>query len=529
MYDVAIVGAGIAGCCIARELSKTNARVVLLEKENDVACGSSKANSGIVHAGYDPIPDTLMASFNIRGAELYPELAKKLDFPYEENGSLVIAFDEAGAKIVQELYERGKQNGVKQLEVVDAEKLHELEPSVSENAVCALYAPTAGIISPYETTWAFAESAVINGVTLLRGAMVHKIERVAASAGASANGEASSLGTTTAASAVGSASNGHFLLHTGKGIIEARFVINAAGIASDKVSELAGARKFSIVQRRGEYCLLDKKYRSIAKHVLFQTPTALGKGVLVTHTIDGNILVGPSADGQISDGYTGTTESSQANVWKQAELTVPDLPRGAIINSFSGIRALAFVKDTESGEEKSLEDFIVEEDANVHGFFNVAGICSPGLTAAPAIAEYVLQLLKGAGLDTTLKTNFIEERHTFNLFNTASEAEKVELIKKNPLYGRIICRCEMITEAEIVASIHCPVGAVDLDGVKRRTRSGMGRCQGGFCSPRVTEIISRELNIPMTAVTKRGGASFVLTGRTRDVEYNAIAKEEGLQ
>lgn len=502
MYDVAIIGAGVSGACIARELAKTNARVVLLEKENDVACGSSKANSGIIHAGYDPIPGTLMAKLNIRGSEVYGELAKKLKFPYRQIGSLVVAFDENGRKIVETLYERGLKNGVKQMRIVEAEELRKMEPNISENAVCALDAPTAAIVSPYEATWAFAESAVINGVEFLRGAMVHKIERT---------GE--------------DGKSGNFVLSTGKGKIEARFVVNAAGCAADKVSALAGAKKFTIVQRRGEYCLLDKKYSSLANHVLFQTPTELGKGVLVTQTVDGNILVGPSADGQISPDYTGTTQASQATVLKQADLTIPNLPRGAIINSFAGIRALAFVAEKEGDPEKNLEDFIIEEDANVKGFFNVSGICSPGLSAAPAIAEYVAELLGKAGLDVKKRSDFIEEREGIALFESASREEKLALIKSNPLYGRIICRCEMITEGEIVAAIHSPVGAIDLDGVKRRTRAGMGRCQGGFCSPRVTEIISRELGIPMTNVTKKGGASYVLTGRTRDVQDVAKKQE----
>ncbi|MBP3709624.1 MAG: NAD(P)/FAD-dependent oxidoreductase [Treponema sp.] len=489
LFDVAIIGAGIVGSCIARELAKTSAKIVLIEKENDVACGSSKANSAIVHGGFDPLPDTLMARFNVRGTAMYEELAKKLNFEYDKIGSLVLAFDEDGVVLLNKLLERGKANGVPDLRIVASDELHEMEPNVNEDACAALYAPSAGIICPYKATWAFAESAVINGVTFCRNTAVHAIKK----------------------------EDDLFVLRSGHGEIRAKYVVNAAGLFSDKVSQMAGARVFVIKQRRGEYCLLDNKCKSLVHHTLFQTPTALGKGVLVTPSVDGNILIGPSANDQSGDmsGYTGTTALAQADVLEKASLTIPDIPRGNIINSFAGIRAIACEIDSD-GSAKDIDDFIIEEDAAVKGFINVSGICSPGLSAAPAIAEYVVELLNNAGLNTQRRSGFIEERAGIAAFNTADIQARQKLVKENRLYGQIVCRCETVTEAEIVQAIHTPLGALDVDGIKRRTRAGMGRCQSGFCSPRVTEILSRELQIPMTSITKKGGSSFMLAGKTRD-------------
>lgn len=491
-FDVVVIGAGITGACIARELTKTSAKIALLEKENDVSCGSSKANSGIVHGGYDPVPGTLMAKLNVRGNSMYPLLAQALNFDYKPLGSLVIAFDENGCGVLAELLARGKKNGVAGIRIIEKEELHQFEPNIGENSIAALYSPTAGIINPYKATWAFAESAVINGARFFRNTTVHSIEKC----------------------------DDGFIVHTGHGNIKTKFVVNSAGISADKVSAMAGARKFIIKQRRGEYCLLDNKCKSLVNHVLFQTPTELGKGVLVTQTVDGNILIGPSADDQSGEQYEykGTTALSQSGVLKKASLTIPDISRGNIINSFAGIRAIAYDADENGNPTTPVNDFIVEEDKIVKGFFNAAGICSPGLTAAPALAEYMVELLKNAGLDTRKRSDFIEERKGIPSFAGADMQTKLALIKENPLYGQIICRCETITEAEIVQAIHSPLGALDLDGIKRRTRAGMGRCQGGFCSPRVTEILSREAHIPMECVTKKGGASYILAGSTRDFD-----------
>ena len=483
IYDVAIIGGGIVGACIARELSKYKGNFCIIEKADDVACGTSKANSGIIHAGFDAKPGTLMAKLNVEGTAMYPSLAQSLHFDYKNNGSLVIAFSDEDMAHVKKLYERGIENGVPGLRVINGDELHKFEPNVSEEACGALLAESAGIVSPYMATWAFAENAVMNGVKLFLETEVHGIEK----------------------------SDRLFTIHTGKSDLQAKCVVNAAGLYADLVSQMASARKFKIVPRRGEYYLLDNKCAYLANHTLFQTPDKMGKGVLVTPTVDGNILSGPTASDGNDKSATETTAAGQDEVFRKSEKTIPDIPRRNIINSFAGVRAIAYNEDG-----SPVNDFIIEEDRDVHGFINVAGICSPGLSAAPAIGAYVVGLVEKAFACKLEKNpDYIGVRKGIESFKDADDQRRAQLIEENPLYGRIICRCEMITEGEIVAAIKSPVGAVDLDGVKRRTRAGMGRCQAGFCSPRVTEILSRELGIPMTDVRKNGGCSYILTGKTR--------------
>ncbi len=489
-YDVAIIGAGISGCAIARELSKYNLSVCVIEKENDVSCGTSKANSGIIHAGYDPEPDTLMAKLNIEGAKLYPKWAEELHFDYKPIGSLVVAFGENDDKIIQTLYERGKKNGVKDLKVISRNDLEKLEPNISEEATTALYAPTAAIISPYQATWAMAENAALNGVKFFTDCEVHSIS-------------------------IPEDKKDPFVISTGKALIHANHVVNAAGLYADKVSSMVNVRTYTIVPRRGEYCLLDNNCHDLARHVLFQTPNELGKGVLVSPTVDENILIGPSADTCNDKTFMGTYRENQDFILEKGEKTIPNIPQRNIINSFAGARAIAYWIDENGKATENVNDFIIEEDKLVKRFIHVAGISSPGLASAPAIAEYVATILRNLGLELVQNKDFIPIFKGIANFKLASEKKKRQLIDDNKLYGRIICRCEMITEAEIVQAIHSKVGAVDLDGVKRRTRTGMGRCQGGFCSPRVTEIISRELGIPMIDVTKKGGCSFILNTKTR--------------
>ncbi len=489
-YDVAIIGSGISGVSIARELSKFNLDICILEKENDVSCGTSKANSGIIHAGYDPEPDTLMAKLNIRGTELYPTWAEELHFDYKPIGSLVVAFGESDEIIIKDLLERGKINGVKDLKIINRDELVALEPNIADEATAALYAPNAAIISPYQATWSIAENAVLNGVKIFRDCEVHSIEKP-------------------------SNKTEVFTIHTGMATITAHYVVNAAGLYADKVSAMIGSNKYTIIPRRGEYSLLDNNCKNLARHVLFQTPNELGKGVLVSPTVDENILIGPSADSCIDKSFMGTYKENQDFILEKGEKTIPNIPQRNIINSFAGARAIAYWIAEDGKPGKPVNDFIIQEDENVKSFIHVAGISSPGLASAPAIAEYVVDILKNTGLQLNPNKDFIPIFKGIPNFKLASEKKKKQLIDDNKLYGRIICRCEMITEAEIVQAIHSNVGAVDLDGVKRRTRTGMGRCQGGFCSPRVTEIISRELNIPMIDVTKKGGCSFILNSKTR--------------
>ena len=487
IYDIAIIGAGIVGASIAREVSKYKLNICLIEKADDVSCGTSKANSGIVHAGYDPEPGTLMAKLNVQGNAMYPQWAEELHFDYKKIGSLVIAFSEADMAHIKKLYDRGIKNGVPGMKILNHDELLAMEPNVNEEACGALLAESAGIVSPYQATWAIAENAVQNGVKLFTESEVHGITRPDASEG-----------------------DGNWIIHTGNSDIEACCVINAAGLFADKISEMAGARKFKIKPRRGEYFLLDSNCASLANHTLFQPPDELGKGVLVTPTVDGNILVGPTAGASNTKDDTSTTKEGQDLVFEKSSKTLNDIPRRNIINSFAGIRAIAMNEDG-----SPVNDFIIEEDADAKRFINVAGICSPGLTAAPAIGVYVTELVEKAGIKLEPNKDFIAVRKGIESFKNATKERKEQLIEENPLYGRIICRCEMITEAEIVQAVRSPVGAKDLDGVKRRTRAGMGRCQGGFCSPRVTEIISRERGIPMTSVTKNGGCSYILNSKTR--------------
>ncbi len=494
-YDVTIIGAGISGASIARELSRYNLDICILEKENDVSCGTSKANSGIIHAGYDPEPDTLMAKLNIEGTKLYPQWAQELHFDFKAIGSLVVAFSEGDEKILKELYERGKKNGVKELKLINREELVTLEPNIAEEATGALYAPTAAIISPYQATWAIAENAVLNGVKVFTDCEVHGIT-------------------------FDEKNGSPFIVNTGCGDIYTRYIINAAGLYADRISAMVNSNDYVIVPRRGEYCLLDNNCRELAHHVLFQTPNELGKGVLVSPTVDENILIGPSADACSDKTFMGTYRENQDFILDKGEKTIPNIPQRNIINSFAGARAIAYYVDEKGKAGKPVNDFIIEEDKNVKNFIHVAGISSPGLASAPAIAVYVVELLKKAGLELSPNKDFIPIFKGIQNFKLANDKKKKQLIESNKLYGRIICRCEMITEAEIVQAIHCGVGAVDLDGIKRRTRTGMGRCQGGFCSPRVTEIISRELNIPMIDVTKKGGCSFILNSKTREARAN---------
>ncbi len=489
-YDVAIIGAGISGVSIARELSRYNLDVCILEKENDVSCGTSKANSGIIHAGYDPEPETLMAKLNIEGVKLYPKWAEELHFDYKPIGSLVVAFGDNDDSIIKELYERGKKNGVEKLQLIDRSKLVELEPNISEEATSALYSPTAAIISPYQATWSIAENAALNGTKILTDHEVHGITKH-------------------------SDKNEPFVIHTGKGDIISRYIVNAAGLYADRISSMVEGKEYTIIPRRGEYCLLDNNCHDLARHVLFQTPNSLGKGVLVSPTVDENILIGPSADTCNDKTFMGTYRENQDFILEKGEKTIPNIPQRNIINSFAGARAIAFWIDDKKNPTDPVNDFIIEEDSNVKNFIHVAGISSPGLASAPAIGEYVVKIIKKTGLELIPNKDFIPIFKGIQNFKLATDKKKKQLIEENKLYGRIICRCEMITEAEIVQAIHCNVGAKDLDGVKRRTRTGMGRCQGGFCSPRVTEIISRELHIPMIDVTKKGGCSFVLNTKTR--------------
>lgn len=479
MYDVAIIGAGVTGAAIARKLSAYQGKVVVLEAASDVAMGSSRANSAIVHAGYDCQPGTLMARLNVKGNAMMGDLCAQLDVPFQNLGTYVIAFHEEERAVLGELKQRGEANGVPGLSILSGDQMRAIEPEISPEVVAALYAPTGGITCPYELTLALMENAVVNGVELRREWKVASITRE---------------------------KEGFTMRSTRGEIVTARYVVNAAGLYADEINDMVGGEHFHIIPRRGQYMMLDRSVGSMVHSVIFQTPTPMGKGVLVAPTVDGNVYAGPTAEDIEDKTDVDTTPEGLAQLKALSRKSVPKLPLNKVITAFSGLRA----------QIKGLHDFIIREEEKAPGFINASGICSPGLSSAPAIAEMVAGLLEKAGYTLSPKDNFIAKRVRKKKFREMNGEERAAAVAVNPLYGRIICRCETVPEAEIVEAIHSPVPATTLDGVKRRTRAGMGRCQGGFCSPRVMDILSRELGISMLDITKNGGASRLLVGKLKE-------------
>lgn len=474
-YDVAVVGAGVVGGLIARELSRFDISVALLEKCNDVAMGTTKANSAIVHGGFDAVPGTLKAKMNVRGTALMPSLCEKLSVPFKNNGSLVVAFSESEMEHIKKLYDRGIKNNVPGLSIIDCDKLRQVEPNISDKAVGALLCESSGIVCPYELTIASVENAVTNGVEFIRNCTVRAINSV----------------------------EGEYVLDTTAGDITARFIINAAGNFSDDLAHMVGDDSFNIIPRKGEYYLLDKSVGDLASHTIFQCPSEMGKGILVTPTVDGNLLIGPTAKNIDDKNDVDTTPEGLIEIVEKALKSVPTVSARNAITSFAGVRS-----------HPENDDFIIDWSSSSDNFMNVAGIESPGLSSAPAIAERVCELL-GEKLQLREKASYTDTRKAPVRFRHMTDEERAELIKKNSAYGRIVCRCETITEGEIIDAIHAPAGARDVDGVKRRTRAGMGRCQGGFCGSKVLEILARELNVPMNEITKFGGDSKIIYERTK--------------
>ncbi|MBQ9333977.1 MAG: NAD(P)/FAD-dependent oxidoreductase [Lachnospiraceae bacterium] len=488
--QVVIVGAGVTGTCIARELSRRQLDVLIIERASDVCEGTSKANSGIAHSGYDAKPGTLKARFNIEGSRLMPQLAKELDFPYRNNGSLVLCFDEADMGALNELLERGRTNGVEGLKILSGDEVRGMEPNVSDEVVAALYAPTGGVVDPFLLTVAMAENAAVNGVEFSFDTEVTGIEK-------------SSEGYILSCEQYPSIRNG--LDSPGSLQIHADIVINAAGVHADRFHNMVSDRKIHLTPRKGEYCLLDKKVGGYVSATLFQLPTAKGKGVLVTPTVHGNLMVGPTAVDVEDPDKTDTSADGLNAVIATGSKSVKNLPsKGNIITSFAGLRA------HEDGG-----DFIIEEVSDAPGFIDVAGIESPGLTVAPAIGRYVSELVDGM-CHPQMKADFTATRQGIPSVALADTGERRRLIEQNPLYAKVICRCELVTEGEIVDAIRRPVGAVTLDGIKRRVRAGMGRCQAGFCTPKQVNILARELGVDISQITKKGGSSGLLTGYPKD-------------
>ncbi|MBQ9482033.1 MAG: NAD(P)/FAD-dependent oxidoreductase [Clostridia bacterium] len=474
LFDVIVIGGGVVGGLIARELTKYRLKVCLVEKESDVCMGASKANSGIVHAGYDALPGTLKAKFNVEGNKLMEKTAGDLGVKFRRNGSLVVAFSEDEIKVLEKLKERGEKNGV-ETEIIGQEKLRALEPNVSSDALAALFAPSGGIVCPYELTIAAIGNAMDNGASLETDFCVSSIEKI----------------------------TDGIAVKSEKKAVFGKVVINCAGLGGGAIAALAGDDYFRIGARKGEYVLLDRESGNFISRTLFFTPTEKGKGILATPTVDGNILFGPTAEPQES-GDVSTSAAGLSHVLERAAKMCNKPPFSNIITSFAGVRAYS-----------DRHDFIIEKSRNTEGLIHCVGIESPGLTASPAIAKYVAEELVGSIILLEKNESFCGTRAPDNFFSSLSAEEKNEIIKKDPSFGKIVCRCEQVTEGEIIRALRVNPPAKDIDGVKRRTRSGMGRCQGGFCQPQVAEIISRELGVPLTSVTKCGGKSELLTGRTK--------------
>lgn len=479
-YDVAIIGAGVIGALIARELTRYRLSVCLLEAEGDVAMGATKANSGIVHAGFDASVGSLKALLNVRGSEMMENVANELGVKYRRNGSLVIGFSDSDRLALEALVDRGIKNGARGVRLIEADELRAIEPGISNDALCALYAPSGAIICPYELCIAAVGNAMDNGAELFCDFKVDKID---------------------------SLPGGYALTAEGGRGVEARFCVNAAGMFSDEIAGKVGDGSFTVRARKGDYILLDRECGDRVGCTVFRVPNEMGKGILVTPTVDGNLLLGPTSVNIDSKDDKSTDAEGLAKIMASASETLKNpVPFGKSITSFCGLRAYG-----------STGDFIIRPSAR--GFISVAGIESPGLSASPAIAEYVVDLLGKEGLTLEKNGDFNPIREPKHAFREGSIEYKNQVISREPSYGRIICRCESISEGEILDAIRSNPPACDLDGVKRRTRAGMGRCQGGFCAPYVMELIARERGVDLSEITKCGGESRIAVGKTKEGGY----------
>jgi len=474
MIDLIIIGGGVCGCSLLYELSRYKLSLLLLERDNDIANESTKANSGIVHAGYDPQPGTDMARLNVQGNAIIEKLSADLDIPYKKIGSLVAGFNEADRNSIEKLLDKGNKNGVPGLRIVSGEELFNIEPNLNRDVICALYAPSAGIVCPWELAIAQAECAVQGGARVELDCEVKAVKK---------EGEA-------------------FIVTTTRGDYKARYVVNAAGVHSDTISRMAESGHFTITPKSGEYFILDTTEIDLVKTVVFQCPSKLGKGVLVAPTVHGNIIVGPDSKYFSKDDYS-TTVAGLDFVRNSALRCVPSVNFRASIRNFSGIRA-----------DAGINDFIIGESKETPGFFNVAGIKSPGLTSAPAIAKEIAKLLHAAGLSDEPNPDFVAKRRIMR-FKELSEEEKSRAIRENPLYGTIVCRCETVTEGEIEDALNRPLPPRSVDALKRRCTPGMGRCQGGFCGPKVLSLIAKHFNIRPEDVPQDKKDMYIVTGETK--------------
>ncbi|WMJ85229.1 NAD(P)/FAD-dependent oxidoreductase [Oscillospiraceae bacterium LTW-04] len=470
MLDVIIIGGGVIGCSVARSLARYDLKIALLEKAADICEGQSKANTAIVHGGYDAKPHTLKAKYNVLGNQMFGTLCTELDVPLKWNTSLVVCFSEDDIPKLEALKKQGEINEVPKLRIIGREELHKREPSLSPNACAALLVETGGIVCPYELTVANAENAAENGVLFYRNAEVTKIEK----------------------------GDSCWVVKSKAGAFETKAVVNCAGLYSDAINAMVSEDAFKILPRRGEYYILDKKYADVFHASVFQLPTKLGKGILVSPTVDGTVLIGPTAEDILDKSDIRTTPQGLAKALKFGSLTWENIPLRDVITTFSGIRA-----------HSDRDDFILGEAPDAPLFFNASGIESPGLTSSPAIARDLADLV-AERLDAKENPNFNPIRKAIPKFREMDDLERAKAIAANPDYAKIVCRCETVTEAEIREAIRRPVGAQTIDGIKRRTRAGMGRCQAGFCTPRTIQILCEELNLSPLEITKFGEDSKLL-------------------
>ncbi len=489
-FDVIIIGGGVVGAMTARFLSRYQLDILLIEKEADIGMVSSAANSAIVHAGYDPLPGTLKAKMNVAANPMWDSLAGELGFPFERRGDYVVAIGPEELPALEMLLEQGHQNGVPGMHLISADEMRRREPNINPQVSGALWAPTGGITDPFQATVAAAENAVQNGVQVMLEtafeSFVMQGKRI-----------------------VG--------VQTNRGTFGCRWVINAAGLHSDDVMHAAGVRpEFCITPRKGEYFILDRAEIAI-NNCLFPVPTMAGKGILVSATLHGNTIVGPNANLQDDKEDKSATPTGLTETWQGAYKLIPRLNTRYIIALFAGLRAYGNAPSSDPSVDYQ-HDFIIEIPNGVQGLVNLGGIESPGLTAAPAIAGRVVDLLKDAGEPLQEKPHWQPIRAPRPRFRHMDHAERARLIAENPCYGRVVCRCELVTEGEILAEIRAPIPARTYDAIKRRTWLGTGRCLGSFDMPRVVDILARELGVDPTAITKKGPGSEFLVRRTKQVE-----------
>ena len=474
MFEFVVIGAGVVGGMVARELTKYTPDVCILERGSDVALGATRANSAIVHAGFDAKEGSLKARMNVRGSKMMAEVCADLGVKYKHNGSLVVGFNEEDEQTLKELCERGKTNGVDGVRVIYRDEILALEPNIGDGVTVALHAPTGAIVCPYELCMAAVGNAMDNGATLKCSFEVKRIEKI----------------------------DGGYRIYSDDSYVDAKHVVNSAGLYSDEISAMIGVDEYTVRPRRGEYMLLDREVGGHITHTVFRCPSRMGKGVLVSPTVDGNLLIGPTAEDIDDKEDTTTTAAGLAKVRSLAAEQVARIDFSKVITSFTGLRSTG-----------STGDFVINMPKE--GFLNLVGIESPGLSSAPAIAEYAVSLFVDAGYEAKLREDFNGTRRPMHFFSSLSNEEKNALIKERPEYAHVICRCETVTEGEILDAIRTNPRPTDVDGVKRRTRASMGRCQGGFCTPYIIELLAEELSIDYTAVTKFGGNSYINFGKTK--------------